>query len=107
MLLCPDGGAVTNTLQKLTGPVKTLLDEINTYPLLRDTILEILTRWRCGTRIRPIDYDVSIRSVIGAQSVLVGITSFSADGAQNGRSSRHVTIVQSPANRLPYDGQPR
>ena len=47
------------------------------------------------------------RSVIGAQSALVGITSFSADGARNGRSSRHVTIVQSPANRLPYDGQPR
>ena len=70
VLLCPDGGAVTNTLQKITGPVKTLLDEKNTYLLLRDAILDILTRRRHGTRIRPIEYDVSIRSAIGAQSVL-------------------------------------
>ena len=75
VFLCPDGGAITNTLQKITGPVKTLLDAENTYPLLRVAILDIWTRWRRGTRIRPIDYDVSIRSVIGAQSVL-GWTNF-------------------------------
>ena len=70
VLLCPDGGAVTNTLPKITGPVKKILDEKNTYPLLRDVILDILTRWRHGTRIRLIDYDVSICAAIGAQSVL-------------------------------------
>ena len=41
-LVCPDDGAVTNALQKITDPVKTLLDEKNTYPLLRYAILDIL-----------------------------------------------------------------
>ena len=70
MLLCLDEGAVTNALQKITGPVKKILDVKKTYPLLRETILDILMRWRRGTRIRPIDYDVSIHPAIGAQSVL-------------------------------------
>ena len=75
VLLCPDGGAVTNTSQKITGPVKKLLDAKNTYPLLRDYILDILTRWRRGTRIRPIDYDISIRpnqSVLGWNNFVLG-----------------------------------
>jgi len=61
VLLCPNDGAVTNALHKITCPVTKLLDEKNTYPLLREAILDILTRWRRGTRIRPIDFDVSIR----------------------------------------------
>jgi len=70
VLLCLDGGAVTNALQKITGPVKKLLDAKNIYPFLRDDILYKLTRWRRGTSIHPIEYGASIRAAIGAQSVL-------------------------------------